>query len=150
MFLIAHRGNINGSLPQFENNPDYIEQALKLGFDVEIDIWLYNNMFYLGHDEATYQIDIDWIKSKSSKLWIHCKDKYSLEELYSINHKIGTLNYFWHENDFATITSKGYIWASPGKQSIKNSIAVMPEWFDDDVRDCNGICSDIISKYKIK
>ena len=147
MFLIAHRGNINGPVPDLENHPSYIEQTLKLGYDIEIDIWFKNDQFYLGHDEASYPIDFAWIKNNSTKLWIHCKDKNSLEELFLINSKLCNLNFFWHENDFVTMTSKGYIWASPGKQPIKNSIAVMPEWHQDDVSCCVGICSDFISKY---
>lgn len=147
MLLISHRGNINGALPERENHPTYIEQSLKLGFDVEIDVWFKNNQFYLGHDEPNYPIDSEWLTSKSANLWIHCKDKYSLEELHLINSKLCNLNFFWHENDFVTMTSKGYIWASPGKQPIKNSIAVMPEWYEDDVSYCAGICSDFISTY---
>jgi hypothetical protein len=70
-----------------------------------------------------------------------------LEELNSLNNQSNKFNFFWHENDLATLTSKGYIWASPGKQPIKNSIAVMPEWYKDDLSQCIGICSDLIVKY---
>ena len=28
MILISHRGNINGSKPEMENKPEYIQQAL--------------------------------------------------------------------------------------------------------------------------
>jgi len=37
--------------------------------------------------------------------------------------------------------------AYPGKQPIKDSIAVMPELYNDDLSLCIGICSDYISKY---
>jgi hypothetical protein len=46
------------------------------------------------------------------------------------------------------LTSKNYVWAYPGKQPIKGSIAVMPERSDDDISVCKGICSDVIKKYK--
>ena len=39
MILISHRGNINGRQPNLENLPEYIDSALELGYDVEIDIW---------------------------------------------------------------------------------------------------------------
>ena len=39
MKLISHRGNILGRKKQLENNPNYIENTLKLGYDVEIDVW---------------------------------------------------------------------------------------------------------------
>ena len=46
------------------------------------------------------------------------------------------------------MTSKGYLWAYPGKQPIKRSIAVMPEINNDDISECIGVCSDVIQKYK--
>jgi hypothetical protein len=46
------------------------------------------------------------------------------------------------------LTSKNYIWAYPGKQPIKGSIAVMPEVHNDDLDNCIGICSDYINDYK--
>jgi hypothetical protein len=61
---------------------------------------------------------------------------------------IDGFNYFWHEEDTVTLTSRGAIWAYPGKQPIKGSIAVMPEIYDDNLNDCIGICSDNVKKYK--
>ncbi len=40
MFLISHRGNISGKLPERENTVDYIQEALGLGYDVEVDVWM--------------------------------------------------------------------------------------------------------------
>jgi hypothetical protein len=40
------------------------------------------------------------------------------------------------------------MWAYPGNQPLKGSIAVLPEWKEDDVSQCAGICSDYIEKYK--
>jgi hypothetical protein len=58
------------------------------------------------------------------------------------------MHYFWHQDDMVTLTSQGTIWAYPGKQPIKNSIAVMPEIYGDNIIQCLGICSDYIEKYK--
>jgi hypothetical protein len=58
------------------------------------------------------------------------------------------LNYFWHEEDTVTLTSFNWIWAYPGKQPIKGSIAVMPEINNDDISEAGGICSDFIKNYK--
>lgn len=147
MIFIAHRGNLNGPKIDLENNPQYINAALDLGFNVEVDIWHLNNQFLLGHDEPVYPVDIEWLRKRSDFLWIHCKDKTSLEEFHILNRQSNVFNFFWHENDFVTLTSKGYIWALPGKQPIKNSIAVMPELYNDNVSTCRGICSDFIGKY---
>ena len=37
MKLIAHRGNIDGPSDE-QNSPDYIDNALSLGYDAEIDV----------------------------------------------------------------------------------------------------------------
>jgi len=62
--------------------------------------------------------------------------------------KFSCFNIFWHENDTLTFTSKGFIWVYPGKQPVYNSIAVLPEIWNDEISECIGICSDWISKYK--
>ena len=46
MILISHRGNLDGKREEFENHPDYIEDAKKRGFDVEVDVWFTKNNFF--------------------------------------------------------------------------------------------------------
>lgn len=145
MKLISHRGNINGRIPEVENHPDYIDDTILLGYDVEIDVWMMNGKIFLGHDNPQYEITIDWINGRNHCLWVHCKNVEILEFLNKLNSNI---NYFWHETDTVTLTSKNYIWAYPGKQPIKNSIAVMPELNQENTTECVGICSDFINNYK--
>ena len=145
MILISHRGNINGKQPELENSPDYILNAIELGYDVEIDIHISNGKIFLGHDESQYQISLNWLENLSDKLWVHCKNIEAVE-FFTMNDN--NLNYFWHQEDTVTLTSKKYIWAYPGNQPIKNSIAVLPEWLDDNVESCMGVCSDFIENYK--
>ena len=144
MILISHRGNIDGRVIEKENHPDYVEEALVLGYDVEIDVWYKDTILWLGHDKPEYKIDFKWIRDRENKLWLHCKNIDALLFFQSYSYK---LNYFWHENDTITLTSKNYIWAYPGKQPIKDSIAVMPELFNDNVNFCKGICTDYIKNY---
>lgn len=144
MILISHRGNIDGINRTLENSTNYIEEAISKNYDVEIDIWYKDNKLYLGHDNPQYNISIDWINKRRSRLWIHCKNIDAINYLYNYGTKF---NYFWHENDKVTMTSHQYIWAYPGEQPIKNSIAVLPEIFNDKLTDCIGICSDYISRY---
>jgi hypothetical protein len=145
MILISHRGNINGRVIEVENHPDYINDTIHLGYDVEIDVWMIDGKIFLGHDNPQYEITIDWIDNRSHCLWVHCKNIEILEFLNKYDHDI---NYFWHETDIATLTSKKHIWAFPGKQPIKNSIAVIPEIYHDDTSQCLGVCSDYIQNYK--
>jgi hypothetical protein len=143
--LISHRGNLIGPNPERENSQDYIQEALDKGFNVEIDVWILDNKIYLGHDGPQYCINKTWLYLHKNDLWVHCKN---IEAIIYFSNKLKLFNYFWHENDTLTLTSKKYIWAYPGKQPIKNSIAVMPEINSDDVSQCLGICSDYIQNYK--
>ena len=142
MILISHRGNINGRIEEAANRPDYIENTLRLGYDVEVDVWFLNGKFYLGHDEALYATNKLFLSNP--RLWVHCKNVEAILEL-----KHSKVHYFWHENDTITLTSQEFIWAYPGKQPIKNSIAVLPELNNDNIDNCIGICSDYIENYKI-
>lgn len=144
MILISHRGNLNGK-EKNENSPTLINKRLNENFNVEIDVWYENNQFYLGHDNPEYKIDINFLMS--SNLWIHCKNYKALSEIS----KYKNINYFYHNIDNYTLTSKGYIWVFPGKELINNSIAVLPEitkYSDEDLKICYGICSDNILQYK--
>jgi len=144
MILIAHRGNINGRFESYENEPNYIDLAISKGFNVEIDIYVIEDNLYLGHDEPQYGITQYWLNQRVDNLWLHCKNIEAVEWFSSIT----GFNYFWHQEDTLTLTSKNYIWAHPGKQPIKNSIAVMPELYNDNLNSCLGICSDYIQNYK--
>ena len=62
MILISHRGNIMGPNPEQENHPDYIREALNIGYDVEIDVW-YTDKFMLGHDKPQYEFSFDLMYS---------------------------------------------------------------------------------------
>lgn len=141
MILISHRGNLNGRIVDEENNPDYINYALKKGFNVEVDVRFYKNKFYLGHDEPNFLVEPSFLTNK--KIWCHAKDSIALEKLSGIS-----CVYFWHNNDDYTITSNGFIWTNPGIELLAKSICVLPELANYDRIECLGICSDFISKYR--
>jgi hypothetical protein len=144
MILIAHRGNLNSKSVSFENHPEYVDLAIKQDFDVEIDLW-YEDGLFLGHDAPKFKIKKDWISERRDKLWIHCKNIKAIEWF---NDK-KNFNYFWHQEDVLTLTSKGYIWVYPDKQPVGGSIAVLPELYlpNIDVSKCIGICSDVIKNF---
>ncbi len=112
------------------------------GYMAEVN-WIDGQLF-LGHDEPQYGIIQQWLNERFDKLWIHCKNIEAMEWFNMID----GFNYFWHEEDTVTLTSRGAIWAYPGKQPIKGSIAVMPEIYNDNLDNCIGICSDNVKKYK--
>lgn len=138
MKLIAHRGNISG-ISEDENKPKYIENAISKGFDVEIDIRFIDGKLYLGHDEPNYEVNWFWLHRYKDQLWIHCKN---LEALCEFSCTSG-FNYFWHQEDDFTLTSKNYIWTYPGKPITVKSVIVVPE-FKNVNFNCYGICSDFV------
>ena len=148
MILISHRGNITRSIPERENDPKYIHEAIVNGFNVEVDVWFVDGKFKLGHDKPQYDFPHQLIEHQAKKLWIHCKNLEAVAQFNILDRDGIYINYFWHQEDDITLTSRGYIWAYPGKQPINNSIAVMPELNNDDLSKCIGICSDNIAKYK--
>lgn len=144
MLLISHRGNTSGKLIESENSPTYIENTLKLGFNVEIDVWLEDG-WWLGHDLPQYKIPYKFLTK--NKLWIHCKNLVAFYKLHETNE----LNYFWHENDKVILTSRGKIWLLVGQPVTKNCICVLPELANYTILElqiCHGICSDFIENYK--
>jgi hypothetical protein len=121
MRWILHRGNKYGP-GSCENNPKLISEYLLEGYEIEIDLWYKDNLFYLGHDLPSYKVNEDFLEQCG--LWIHCKDAKTLE--YMVNNK-NKLHYFYHTNEDYILTSRGIVWSNVGKSSLKNSVIVMPE-----------------------
>ena len=144
--FISHRGNTNKVIAERENEPSYINEALLKGFDVEIDVWLIDNQFMLGHDIPQYLIDEKFLED--ARLWCHAKNIQALNKMLS-NDKI---HCFWHQKDSYTITSRKFIWNYPGSLSTDKSIILNigpisenNEFNNNTV--CAGVCSDYIQQY---
>jgi hypothetical protein len=146
MKLIAHRGLTKGPNKFLENQPQTIRSALDMGFDCEIDLWVFDNRLYLGHDGPQYNVTNEFIANPN--FWIHAKNLEALRWLTDTD-----FNYFWHENDKFTLTSKGFIWAYPEQELTNKSIRLMPEWADPELTTIKksvyyGVCSDYVEKIK--
>jgi hypothetical protein len=147
MKWIAHRGNVDGKKEHFENHPSYIDEALNLGYDAEVDIWVKDNILFLGHDVPEYIITQQWLEQRADKLWIHCKNSNAIEWFNSVD----GFNYFWHENDDYTLLSNGKVLVKPGSKLIQNSICCMPEMgLNGDITNCFAIMTDNITYFKNK
>lgn len=153
MKIIAHRGNLDGPKPLLENSPEYIDEAIQAGFDVEIDVRSEDHKFYLGHDDPQYYVPMLWLYQRRENLWIHCKDVRSMEVL---SNSPVDFHYFWHENDQYTLTSHGIGWVYPGMMPYINSVIVLPELSKvyntdagkDRIINSKGICTDFSNKYR--
>ena len=129
MILIAHRGNLFGPNVQNENRPEYLENAVNAGFNIEFDIRLINDQFFLGHDEPEYQIFETWLLDYREVSWVHCKNHVALTYFASSQLQF---NYFWHEKDKYTMVSNGKVWIYPGEENIY------------------AVCSDFVGDLKAK
>jgi hypothetical protein len=153
MKLIAHRGLTQGPDTELQNHPDQIRSALHQGFDAEIDLWLVNQTWMLGHDAPQHAVTLHWLQLPG--LWIHCKNTAAL---FALQQQAPEINYFWHENDLLTLTSRGMVWTFLGRPETHscNSVCVMPEatysWPEiEHMAQLNtwyGICSDYVQRIR--
>lgn len=146
MIFIAHRGNWEGPNPEKENHPDYIANALFHNFEVEVDVWVIDGKFILGHDLPQYEVNENFLLNE--RFWHHAKN---IQAFYILNKMKPNylINCFFHDTDAAVLTSGGWLWTYPGKELTQDSIAVMPErvpgW---DVSKAYGICTDYGLEYQ--
>lgn len=137
MLIISHRGNISGPNLELENNPTQVLKVLTTN-EVEIDVWLIDKKFFLGHDYPQYKIDQSFLLNKG--LWCHAKNLEALNLLLDLK-----VNCFWHENDLYTLTSNGIIWTYPQQRLCSKSIIVDldPNWKEKKYN-CLGVCVDFL------
>ena len=142
MILISHRGNTNGVNLEKENSQSYIQEAIDLGYDVEIDVRYIDNKFWLGHDGPDYEVELDWLHKRKDNLWIHCKNFEALSELVDTD-----LRVFYHLQEDYTIISDKHIWAHNLNKIDENCIIPLIDksdilkWPPIPVY---GVCSDFI------
>lgn len=147
MLIISHRGNLEGIDHYRENSPDYIDEALSQGYDVEIDLRIQDGKYYLGHDYPQYEVSYDWIHARKDNLWIHAKDyestKHLMNELYFCK-------WFAHYSDKYCLTSSGHLWlhdftVDPTHKCIVPLLSKVDIVDHDDIIACHkayAVCTD--------
>jgi hypothetical protein len=142
MIRIAHRGNFNGRNFERENTISYIEEAIAAGYNVEVDVWLIEKQWHLGHDFPGEKIELSFLERP--EVWTHAKNLVGYVSLYH-NPKV---HVFWHDKDDYVFTSKGIKWAKTGVVT-HDGVMVMPEHDDELCRQIRnniveplGVCSD--------
>lgn len=142
---IAHRGNTDGPNPDLENSPYYLMDAIDLGFDVEVDVWVVDGVISFGHNGPSYShIPESFLLEIGSYAWYHCKN---LEALEFFTETFPHLNYFYHDKDDYTLTSQGYIWTYPEKFFGKRSVVVnLEQEYSYVGHELYGVCGDYAPK----
>ena len=141
--FISHRGNLEGEWAERENSPDYIDRAIKLGYDVEVDLRSKDGELWLGHDKPQYKVCISWLLGRRKNLWVHVKEYGALVGIMRTQ-----LRFFCHERDKYTLTSNGYIW-SHDLTNKTNDKCIIPLLSSKSVSSYNqedfyAVCSDYI------
>lgn len=150
MLFIAHRGNFSGAKPNLENSPDYIDEAIRAGYDVEVDLRYENNKLMLGHDKGQYEINKEWLFERQDFLWIHGKTIETIHYLTNLMFE-DELNYFFHEEDECCLTSRKWVWGHPKSHYFPEMILVCPgrsNWTFDQIMSAEGLCDDYISSFR--
>jgi hypothetical protein len=151
MRLIAHRGNIFGPNSKQENEPSYVSGALVMGFDVEIDVWRQDEVWFLGHNKPQYQVSESFLENKN--LWCHAKNIDAL--VYMLINK--DIHSFWHQSDMMTITSRGKIWTCDFVAQSTQTVWMITEKrlqnsaFNDrysELMAWHGVCSDWVGELR--
>jgi hypothetical protein len=147
MIKIAHRGNFAGRVEERENTVSYIEEAIALGYDVEVDVWLIDRQWHLGHDFPGEKIEREFLQQPM--IWTHAKNLVGYVSLYN-NPLVHT---FWHNKDDFVFTSKGIKWCKTHVLTY-DGVMVMPEFNDyhtDILKNGHsplGVCSDDFRKFE--
>ena len=143
---ISHRGNLEGRIAEMENDPAYIEKAIKSGYMAEVDFWKVEDRIYLGHDEGQHDISMECLNTRKQHLLVHCKNREGFDHAL----KSG-LHAFWHTDEDYVMTSWGYTVGYPGKLSAgpRFILAVPERHWGDNVLYCKpfitfGVLSDYV------
>jgi hypothetical protein len=110
MRIISHRGNLNGPKPDRENEPSYIDEAIRLGLDAEVDVRIIDDKYYLGHDGPDYEVDFTWLLERKDSLWIHCKNLEAARWFSTFITAYSNLRCFSSVSDPFCFMTKGYLW----------------------------------------
>lgn len=138
-YIISHRGNTKGSDVYRDNNPKIIQELLDNNIDVEVDVWIINNVFYLGHDMPIYKVNKFFLENPL--LWCHAKNTAALNKMIDNEH----IDCFWHEKDKHTLTSRGYIWQEGYHNLTDKTIVVDLSKNPDYNAKCYGICVNYLN-----
>lgn len=145
MILVSHRGNINGPNMVLENTPSYIQGAIDLKYDVEIDVRRIGSDLFLGHDVPEHAISLDWLMERHNRLWVHAKNSCALNFL--IDHDIRV---FYHSiENHVIIGNTRIIWSHNLSEASDKSIIPLLSDREIGVESVNlgvyGICSDYLN-----
>ncbi len=108
MRIISHRANLIG--PSDSCSEFKILRALKMGFDIEIDVRGDGHRLWIGHDRPEFLLPRDVVSNEMlSRIWYHAKDLTAVELLPA-----GAMVFAHADDDFTIVSGdKKIIWLHP-------------------------------------
>jgi len=154
VLFIAHRGNTRGpERPELENSVPHLQAALDQGYHVEVDVWRVDGgRLMLGHDAPLHEVDLAFLNDP--RVWCHAKNVGALGVLLPAGCHV-----FFHDADEYTLTSRGIVWAYPGKPLLPSDgevlrcVCVLPErarYTDVELREAGAVCSDHVEALRAR
>lgn len=148
--LFAHRANLSGPATG-ENHPEAIQECLRRGFGVEIDLWNVDGACWVGHHGPEHRVDADLLKD--DQVICHAKHIAVIPLLLQLG-----VTVFGLEEDQFALCSNGLIWTNYGCPSTPRSIVCSPElmgaietraqYYARMKACCYGICTDYPQEYR--
>lgn len=111
---------MSGPEVELENTPVHIDAAIAAGFDAEIDLWGKQGGLFLGHDGPDHSVTMEWLEQRANSVWVHCKNAGAISAVGQSD-----LNWFYHNQDDYTLTSKGFLWAYPGRELPQTKVVAL-------------------------
>ena len=141
--IISNMGNIAGRQPEKENTLPYIQQALKEGWHVCVDVAFRNGAFLLPNSRGVAGVPPALLSKQ--RMWCRAHDADTVDALCNINAHCFVLS-----ESFMSLTSAQFIWTLPPHVLVARSIAAFPEladanWLEN--AEPAGLCSNEPSSY---
>jgi hypothetical protein len=142
MIKIANKGNLFGVIESVENTQEYLEEAIKAGFLVKVDLWVINGKMCSGENYPSYKISFNDILNPSKILF---QTRNSAAFSYIIENGF----HGFTDGSKFSFTSKG-IPISHGSSATDKTIVFFPEnepYEKIKNMDILGVCGDFVGAY---
>ena len=142
MYLISLRGNILGVDKKKENKPYQIQEVIRMGFHCWVDVWWYNEQFYLGTDEPYYPIKPSFLNMFA--LWCNAMNFETLVKLRENK----TPHYFQWKGEPLLTNTEHIITDIPLDYGLDDTLLLTDEFAYSELP-IKGIISEDIASFQI-
>jgi len=140
--IISHLGNINGRDEKRENQLAYVQEALKAGWHVCVDVVFHCGSFLLPYDGGFNSVPLAFLSKQ--RVWCRAHDPLTLDALCNIN-----AHAFLNPDSGLALTSAQFIWTAYPHNLAPRSIAAFPEEAPENwlLAEPAGLCSNEPIRY---